>query len=74
VPSGWGAFRIRWRHGRTLYDIQVKNPNHQDKGVAAVTLDGTRVEPHAIPLVDDGGVHTVLVTMGAPVPAEAGAR
>jgi len=73
IPGAWSGFRIRWRHGRTLYDIQVRNPDHRDKGVAVVTLDGHRVEARGIPLVDDGGVHAVMVTMGEPVVAEAGA-
>jgi cyclic beta-1,2-glucan synthetase len=69
IPGAWDGFRVRWRHGKTTYDIRVANPSHANRGVAAATLDGARVDARSIPLVDDGGTHRVEVTMGAPVPA-----
>jgi len=48
----------------------VTNPDRRNHGVALVVLDGQRVDPAAIPLVDDGGVHELQVTMGEPGSAE----
>ncbi|TMQ64513.1 MAG: carbohydrate-binding protein, partial [Candidatus Eisenbacteria bacterium] len=68
IPVSWDAFRLRWRHGRTLYEITVENPERRNRGVAEAVLDGTRVEPQAIPLADDGAVHRLRVVMGEPAP------
>ena len=62
---------MRWRHGRSLYEITVENPGRRNQGVAEAVLDGAAVEPNAIPLVDDGAVHHLRVVMGEPAPAPA---
>jgi cyclic beta-1,2-glucan synthetase len=64
IPAMWPSYTIEWRHGRTHYRIAVRNPYHQYRGVGAVTLDGVDVPPRAIPLVDDGGTHEVVVVLG----------
>jgi cyclic beta-1,2-glucan synthetase len=69
VPAAWHAFRLRWRHGQTRYEIAVANPDRRNHGVSLAVLDGQRVDPAAIPLVDDGAVHELQVTMGEPGPA-----
>ena len=71
IPGSWDGFRVRWRHGKSVYDIRVDNPGHSNRGVAAAVLDGARVEPQAIPLVDDGAVHHLHVTLGEPAPLTA---
>ena len=47
-------------------DVQVRvhNPGGHSRGVASAELDGALVDPAKIPLVDDGAVHVVVVTMG----------
>jgi cyclic beta-1,2-glucan synthetase len=76
IPAAWDGFVIRWRHGRSRYEITVENPGRRNSGVAEARLDGTRVDPRRIPLVDDGAVHLVRVVMGeetaAPLPHVAG--
>lgn len=68
VPGSWNGFIVRWRHGSSRYEITVENPERRNRGVSMVALDGVRVEPHAIPLVDDGAVHRVCVVMGGSAP------
>jgi len=68
IPSAWEGYRLRWRHGRSTYEITVENPKRRNRGVAEALLDGTRVDPGAIPLVDDGAVHRLRVVMGDPPP------
>ena len=74
IPGSWPGFRLRWRNGKTVYEIHVDNPGRTNCGVARAVLDGEPVESQAIPLVDDGLVHRLELTMGepAPVPATAG--
>jgi len=66
IPAAWPGFSLTWRHGRTLYVITVANPERRSRGVVRVTLDGTVLATHAIPLVDDGARHAVEVVLGAP--------
>jgi cyclic beta-1,2-glucan synthetase len=64
IPASWPAYSIAWRFGATRYEIEVLNPERRCRGVAQAVLDDTPVEPHAIPLVDDGGVHLLKVVLG----------
>ncbi len=68
VPGSWGRFVVRWRHGRSRYEITVENPGRRNRGIAHAMLDGARVDPQAIPLIDDAGVHRLLVVMGESEP------
>ena len=68
IPGSWDGFHMRWRHGRTTYDITVENPGRRNRGVAEAWLDGAPTDAGAIPLVDDGAVHRVVVVMGEPTP------
>ena len=72
VPASWDGFVVRWRFGRSLYEITVENPEHRNRGVAEARMDGNRVDARAIPLVDDGAVHRLRVVLGAPDPVGAG--
>ena len=65
IPSSWPAYTIDWRFGKTHYTIEVENPKRRCGGVASVELDGSPVDPTAIPLEDDGRVHRVRVVLGA---------
>ena len=68
VPASWNRFVVRWRHGASVYEITVENPERRNRGVSKVLLDGDRIDERAIPLVDDGAVHRLHVTMGEPSP------
>ena len=77
IPAMWPKFSIDWKVGRTRYRISVINPDHRCRGVRSVELDGAAIDPDAIPLLDDGQVHDVIVQLGDPaergVSAAAGA-
>ncbi|HEY8883931.1 MAG TPA: hypothetical protein VIO35_01365, partial [Chloroflexota bacterium] len=47
------------------YDIVVENPDHQNRGVGWVEVDGQRQPEPMIRLQDDGGQHTVVVRLTA---------
>ena len=72
IPTAWPEFSISWRFGRTGYDISVANPEHRCRGVAEATLDGSPVDPAAIPLVDDGATHRVRAVLGEQTPGKRG--
>jgi cyclic beta-1,2-glucan synthetase len=66
VPAMWPAFSIDWRAGQTRFHISVVNLEHRCSGVRSVELDGAAVDPDAIPLIDDGRTHEVVVQLGDP--------
>jgi cyclic beta-1,2-glucan synthetase len=57
---------MSYRHGEALYEIQVENPDHCERGVAWVELDGQRLKEGAIGLERALVKHRVLVRMGQP--------
>jgi len=64
IPASWPAYSIAWRFGATRYEIEVLNPERRCRGVARAVLDDAPVEPDAIPLRDDGGVHALTIVLG----------
>lgn len=54
------------RFGASTYHIVVKNPDGVTGGVAQVALDDTASDSGGVSLREDGGMHEVLVTLGAP--------
>ena len=61
IPAQWEGFALErvWRGAKYL--IEVKNPDHVEKGVVRLEVDGRSAD--AIPAFSEG-VHTVLVVMG----------
>jgi cyclic beta-1,2-glucan synthetase len=70
VPDDWNGYKIDYRtiSGRTLYRINVSNPNRNALGVSSLFVDGEsrpvigRVARWDI--VDDGVEHVIQVTLG----------
>jgi cyclic beta-1,2-glucan synthetase len=66
IPAMWPKFSIQWSAGPTRYDITVLNPDHRCTGVRSVEVDGAAVDPKAIPLLQDGKTHIIVVELGDP--------
>ena len=64
IPASWPGFELAYRHGSSRYRVAVENPDGVEHGTRSATLDGQGVDPSAIPLVDDGRDHEVVVLMG----------
>jgi cyclic beta-1,2-glucan synthetase len=64
IPSSWPEFSLEWRFGASTYRIHVTNPERRTTGVGAALLDGVAVDHLHVPLVDDGRVHELAVTIG----------
>jgi cyclic beta-1,2-glucan synthetase len=64
IPGWWQGFRMRYRHGEALYEIQVENPESRQQGVAWVEMDGRRLPHGLIPLERALVKHRILVRMG----------
>ncbi|MBV6303560.1 phosphorylase [Candidimonas humi] len=73
IPADWSNLRLQYRHGASLYTIDIENPRGVCRGVTRVELDGAplpRGKKQVLPLVDDGQPHNAKVVLGeAPHPA-----
>ena len=63
IPKEWKEFSSRYKFGRSIYNIKVKNLGGKNYGVNCVKLNGVEVENKAIKLVDDGSINEVEVEM-----------
>jgi N,N'-diacetylchitobiose phosphorylase len=63
IPGEWDGFEVvrQWREA--TYRITVKNPEHVQKGVRSIMLNGMIVHG-AVPIQSCGSVNDVVVTMG----------
>ena len=66
IPGSWQGFSLIYRHGETIYAIQVENPQGFERGVAWVEMDGQRVTGGVIELERGLVKHQVVVRMGNP--------
>ncbi len=65
IPRAWPGFQITFRYHSSLYEIRVRNPNSESRGVVDLRLDGVSLPPDSeLDLVDDGGTHQVEVFLG----------
>jgi cyclic beta-1,2-glucan synthetase len=64
IPAAWSGFRIRWRTGGAVFEIEVQNPHGRSRGIRAAWLDEREADASALPLVDDGRTHRVRVVLG----------
>jgi cellobiose phosphorylase len=66
IPAKWDGFKVKRTFRNVIYEIEVKNPEHVNKGVKNITVDGKDLEGSIVPPFGDGKVHTVEVQMGRP--------
>ncbi|PIR18059.1 MAG: glycosyl transferase [Deltaproteobacteria bacterium CG11_big_fil_rev_8_21_14_0_20_49_13] len=64
IPGEWDGFKMTYRHGDAVYDIEVLNPERCEKGVAFMELDGKRIKNGVIGLSRELIKHRVVVKMG----------
>jgi cyclic beta-1,2-glucan synthetase len=64
IPEEWDGFEITYRHKKQTYHIKVQNPDHIQKGVRMVKLDGKPLDNGKIPLAEDKKDYEIIVIMG----------
>ena len=63
ISKDWREFSMRYKFGRSIYNIKVKNPSGKCFGVNKILVNGEEMPNKAILLVDDGRVNEVVVEM-----------
>lgn len=61
IPKDWQEYSIKYRFGRSIYNIKVKNPNGKNTGISKFSVNGKEQEEKQIKLVDDGNVYDIEV-------------
>jgi cellobiose phosphorylase len=64
IPADWDGFKAKRRFRGKWLNIEVKNPNGVEKGVAKMLVNGTEVDGNFIPVSDMKDQNEVLVIMG----------
>jgi len=65
IPADWDGFKVTRVFRGATYEIEVRNPQHVNKGIARISLDGALLEGTLLPVFPAGSTHTVVVEMGA---------
>ncbi len=64
IPEDWPELTIHYKYQNTCYEILIKNPNGKQTGGVSLEVDGKPLLPNqAISLVDDGGVHQIVLVL-----------
>jgi cyclic beta-1,2-glucan synthetase len=64
IPEAWPGFTVEYRHGTTIFAIDVQNPHGVSQGVIAMSVDGVTSSNGWVALVDDGARHVVSSVLG----------
>ena len=63
IPKDWKEFSAKYKYGRSIYNIKVKNPNSRNKGIQKMLLNGQEIEEKQIKLTDDGRINEIEIEM-----------
>ncbi len=63
IPSEFGDFNVTRVYRGVTYNIEIKNPNKVQKGVASLTVDGKEVSGNVIPFDSSKSVVKVVAEM-----------
>ena len=49
IPGWWDGYQLTYRHGEAIYEIHVENPQHCERGICRVVMDGQTHERRGDP-------------------------
>ena len=64
IPAGWDGFSVVRKFRNASYRIQVKNPDHVNKGIRQISVDGNVIDGNRIDVFEEGSEHIIEVIMG----------
>ena len=64
IPADFGDFTVTRRYRKTLYHIAVKNPDHVEKGIRTMSVNGQLISGNIIPYDPAQSEASVEVIMG----------
>ena len=59
IPRDWKEYSIKYKHGNSIYNIYVSNPNGKNNTVERLKLNGQEISDKKIKLDSEGGVYRI---------------
>lgn len=63
IPSEWEEYSIKYKYKQTMYNIEVKNPQHKNTGIEEIYIDNIKSNNQEIKLVNDNNIHNIIIIM-----------
>lgn len=63
IPAHWDGFKVTRTFRGAVYAITVENPQHVNRGVRSVMIDGAPYQSNLLPVFADGKTHTIKIVM-----------
>ena len=63
IPKEWKEYIIKYKFGRSIYNIKVKNLNRKNCGITNFKVNGQEAKDKCIKLQDDGKIYEIEVEM-----------
>ncbi len=64
IPKKWDGFKVIRKYRNAIYDIEVKNPKHINKGISQLKVDGKEISGNIVPVFGDDKSHSIEAVMG----------
>ncbi|MCR5467709.1 MAG: glycosyl transferase [Lachnospiraceae bacterium] len=64
IPSGWDGFKLNRKFRGSMYRITVENPNHVEKGVKEMYVNGNKVDGNIVVAENGKTDYEVKIIMG----------
>jgi cellobiose phosphorylase len=64
IPDKWDGFKVTRKFRGATYEIEVKNPNHVQRGVVRLEVDGQIIDGNVLPQIEKGRTAKVVCVMG----------
>lgn len=65
IPDSWDGYKVTRKFRGATYEIEVRNPNNVQHGVAKLEIDGKAIEGNVLPVIQKGSTAKVLCVMGS---------
>ena len=63
IPGEWESYTIERKFRGATYHIEINNPDHLEKGVVVLSVDGKALEGNKIPVMDMGKTYQIVATL-----------
>lgn len=63
IPKDWDNITIKYKYGRSIYNIKIKNPNRRNTGIRYFKINGEEIKEKEIKLIDDGKIYDLEIEM-----------
>ncbi len=64
IPKKWNGFKAVRKYRNAIYNIEVRNPDHINKGVSSLKVDGVEINGNIVPVFEDSKTHHIEAVMG----------